>query len=586
MIADIVFDLPRQQPCAYAVPGEMAVRRGQRVRAPLHAQSRIGVVVELRDAETTGLKAIERPLESVPAVSTAMLELARWTARESLSSWGSTLLALLPPVAGQRPDVVAPPPEPRPGTPAHAEVWVDATRGARLVERLRADAGSALVIAPDRERAARWAARLDAVRLDSNAPAQARRAAWFAAGRGRNRIAVGTRSALLAPLPPPATLVLLDEHEIAHKPPGPPRLHSRDVLRRRATVEGGRLLLLSATPSVESWWRAETEQSIRADRVDSTSWPQVLAADTRGVLRNHPLTLPLTRGLEEASRRGQRALLIVTRRAGALVCPECGALSRCSDCAVPLGLLREARTLRCRLCAKTQPLPERCGNCGGHRLSPLGWDPERVAAAVAKRFPKATISRTDPRAQIVVGTAAMLTQLEPRTLGCVGIVSFDDVLSLPDFRGGERAFQIAWGAAEAVAPGGRLVVQTLHPEHYAMQAVKERDRASFYKPELHLRAELGYPPFRRICVVSVRARSDGDARALIDDCANALDGIVGLTVYPAAATGAAGAKTARWQFVIKGPAELPRLIRVALTPYLEQRRRGGAVVEVEMDPVS
>src|SRR5215467_1862161 len=162
MIADIVFDLPRQRPFFYAVPREMAIRRGQRVSAPLHGRSRIGVVIALRDADSAGLKAIERPLESVPAVSTAMLELARWTAEESLSSWGSTLLALLPPVAGRSSEVVAPPPEPRPGTPAHAEVWVDATRKARLVERLRADAGSALVIAPDRERAARWAARLDA----------------------------------------------------------------------------------------------------------------------------------------------------------------------------------------------------------------------------------------------------------------------------------------------------------------------------------------------------------------------------------------------------------------------------------------
>jgi primosomal protein N' len=327
MIAEIVFDLPRQQPFSYSVPREMTLRRGQRVSAPLHGRSRTGVVVELRDADAPDLKSIERPLDSVPAISTAMLELGRWAAEESLSSWGSTLLALLPPVAVRGPDLVAPPPELRPGRPVPAEVWVGVTREARLVERLRADSGSALVIAPDREGAARWAVRLDAARLDSGASANQRRAAWFAAGRGRNRISVGTRSALLTPLPPPATLVLLDEHEAAHKPPGPPRIHSRDLLRQRAAIEGNRLLLLSATPSVESWWRADTEQGIRADP-EEPPWPQVLTADTRGVLRNHPLTLPLTRGLEEASRRGQRALLIVTRRAGALICPECGALLR------------------------------------------------------------------------------------------------------------------------------------------------------------------------------------------------------------------------------------------------------------------
>src|SRR5262249_59280475 len=183
-----------------------------------------------------------------------------------------------------------------------------------------------------------------------------------------------------------------------------------------------------------------------------------------------------------------------------VVCGVCGGVG------VTQGVVRGADTIRARMGAKAEPPPNRCPHGAGHRLSPLGWDPERVAAAVSKRFPKSTISRTDPRAQIVVGTTAMLARMEPGTLGCVGIVSFDDVLSLPDFRGGERAFQIAWASAEAVAPGGRLVVQTLHPEHYAVQAVNDHDPTKFYKPELQLRAQLGYPPLRRICVVSVRAR--------------------------------------------------------------------------------
>src|SRR5262245_3676715 len=245
MIAEIVFDLPRPQPFFYAIPREMSLRPGQRVSAPLHGRSRAGVVVALRDQDAADFKSIERALESVPAVSTAMLDLARWAASESLSSWGSTLLALLPPVARRGGDVVAPPPEPRPAVSTPAEVWVGSSREARLIERLRADSGSALVLAPATDGAARWAVRLDAARLDSGAPASARRTAWFAAGRGKNRITVGTRSALLAPLPPPATLVLLDEHDVAHKPPGHPRLHSRDLLRQRAAIEGSRLLMLS-----------------------------------------------------------------------------------------------------------------------------------------------------------------------------------------------------------------------------------------------------------------------------------------------------------------------------------------------------
>lgn len=585
MICDVVFDLPRRLPFSYAIPPGMALQRGQRVSAPLHGRSRIGVVVEVRDADPSALKPIERPVESVPVLSTAMLELGRWAAEESLSSWGSTLLAFLPPAPGRGGDVVAPPPELRPGRASAAELWVGPAREARLVEELRNSTESALVIAPDRESAGRWAARLDAARLDSGAPDTVRRAAWFAAGRGRARVSVGTRSALLTPVPPPATLVLLDEHDAAHKPPGAPRIHSRDLLRQRAALEGNRLVLVSATPSVESWWRAETRQAVRGD-LEEAPWPECITADTRGILRNHPLTLPLTRGIEEMTRRGRRVLLIVTRRVGALVCPECGALLRCRECGVPLRFSRGANALSCRLCAGVEPLPEHCPGCGGHRLSPFGWDPERVETAVSRRFPKLTVSRDDLRAQVVIGTPAVLRRFPPGRLGCVGIVTLDALLSLPDFRGGERVFALAWAAAEAVGPNGRLVIQTLHPEHYAVQAVKEQDRRRFYKHELDLRGELGYPPFRRLCVVSARARGESEARARLHDCAEALRGLAGLTVYPPAPVGGPGTSSGRWQFVMKGPEALPRLIASALAPFLERGRRGGAVVEVEMDPVS
>ena len=246
MIAEVVFDLPRSEPFSYEIPRGMVLQPGQRVRAPLHGRARIGVVVALSDRDAPGLKPIERPVDHVPVLSPAALALGRWAADESLSSWGSALLAFLPPPAGPRADVVAPPPPSHPTSPSSVEVWVGPTRERRLVEHLRNASGSALVITPDRDGAARWAGRLDATRLDSGATDSVRRAAWFAAARGRARIVVGTRSALLTPVPPPATLVLLDEHEPAHKPPGPPRIHSRDLLRQRAALEGSRLLLVSS----------------------------------------------------------------------------------------------------------------------------------------------------------------------------------------------------------------------------------------------------------------------------------------------------------------------------------------------------
>jgi primosomal protein N' (replication factor Y) len=582
MIAEVVFDLPLRHSFAYAVPGGMELRRGQRVSAPLRRRSRIGMVVETRYGDEHGLERVERAVDSVPVLSGAALELGRWAADESLSSWGSTLLALLPP-AGRSADIVAPPPEPRVVHAPLPELWVGARRDGQLIKHL-GHGGSALVIAPDRDAAARWAQRLDAVRLDSGASDGARRANWFAAARGRARVVVGTRSALLAPLPPPATLVLLDEHDAAHKPPGAPRLHSRDLLMRRAALDGSRLLLLSATPSVETWWRAQNQEAIRPSP-EAEPWPEIITADTRGILRNHPLTLPLTRAIEHATRRSRAVAIVVSGRAASLICGECGALVRCTDCGVPLTFARAAKTLSCRLCARAEPASDHCLTCGGHRLSPLGWDAERVEAAVRRRFPTLTVSRTDPRVQVLIGTAAVLKMRAAGSLGAVGIVSMDSVLGVPDFRGGERAFELAWAAAEAVGSAGRVVIQTLYPDHYAIQAVKAHDLLPYYERELKFRAELGYPPFRRLCVITARGRTDSEAHSLATDCHAALREIAGLVVYPPAPLGASGARSTRWRLVVKGPTELPRLIASPLSPFLERRRRSGGMLEIEVDPV-
>ena len=589
MIADVVFDIPLDRAFSYLVPAGLTLERGQRVAAPLQGRGRVGVVVALRDGDPAGLKPVQRAVEPVPVLSAAALELGRWAADESLSSWGSTLLSLLPPPP--RPgaaETVSPPAEPAGAPSRPPELWTDQERDARLAECLERESGAALVIAPDREAVARWARRLDAARLDSGVSEAERRRAWFAASRGRSRVVVGTRSALLAPLPPPTTLVLLDEHDPAHKPPGAPRLHSRDLLGKRAALDGSRLLLLSATPSVETWWRAENRQILRPEATVA-AWPEIITADTRGILRNHPLTLPLTRAIEDSARRGLRTALIVSRRTAALACEECGTSLRCPECGVALALSRDRRELRCPLCARTDPPPDHCPGCGGHRLSPFGWDAERVEVSVVRRFPRLTVSRQNLETQVVIGTPALLRAMPARSLGAVGIVALDGLLRVPDFRAGERAWRLLWEAAEAVATDGRVIVQTQHPEHYAIRSVQAQDRASFYVEEVRFRSELGYPPFRRLCEIGARAREEARAHALADECAAALRGIGGLTVYPPAPVGSSASTAARrrrWRFVVKGPIDLPRLLAPALAPLLGRRRGSAGMIEVEMDPQS
>jgi primosomal protein N' (replication factor Y) len=454
-------------------------------------------------------------------------------------------------------------------------------------------AGTALIIAPDVAAAARWARRLQALRLDSGASAETRRHAWFAAARGRARTVVGTRSALLTPLPPPATLVLLDEHDVAHRPPGAPRMHSADLLRERAAVEGCRLLLLSGAPSCEAWWRSEQGEIGRIGSARGP-WPDIVTPDTRGVLRHHPLTAALTRAIREGTRDGRRMSLIASRSATALGCDDCGAIVRCPDCGIALAHDKGAAVATCRLCSRREPAPATCAGCGGHRLAPFGWSAERVEAAVARRFPRLRVARVAPGAaapsgtgvDVMIGTAAVLRSLPPRSLGGVGFISLDGLLQLPDFRAGERVFQALWTAAEAVGPRGRLVVQTLHPDHHAIAGVRRQDHSAFYAVEIASRRDLGYPPFRRLCVMTARSREPAAALALAEECAAVAREVRGLTVYAHVPAGGSGARSPRWQVVVKGPLALPSLLAEPLRSVLERGRRAAGMIEVEMDPLS
>jgi len=614
MIADVAFDAPVSHPFSYRVPDGWEPAPGQRVLAPLRGAARVGMVVALREGDDARLKPLLRVADSTPILSPAQLDFASWIAAESLSSLGSTCAALLPPPlldsratgpgsgSGAR---HAPRMEPPAGAPRNAPerrptLLVGAGREQRVLERIEGAKGGALVIAADVDTAARWAQRLakvdQVVRLDSGVDEEVRAKAWRQLADGSARLATGTRSALLAPVAPPGTLVLLDEHEAAHKPPGPPRVHSRDVVLERGAREGATLLLTSATPSVEMWWRAD---SGRAEAVPAPPgpWPAVSLADTRGILRREPLTPALARAVRETLAAGRRVFLAVTRLTSALACDECGAIVRCAECALALAYSRAAATLACRLCGRTAPLPDTCPSCQGRRLSPFGWGVERVEHAVRRRFPDARIARYDPdglrgargetqraaaaAAQVVIGTRGALRLFGRATLGLAGFVSADQLLRVPDFRAGERTFALLWAAAERVVEGGALVIQSQNPTHYAFDAVVRQDLAAFYAHELRFRGELSYPPFRRLATLTVRGQSAPETERLAARVSAALRTSTALQVYP---PGADRRNRVR-RVVVKGPAELPRLVGAALEEFRGGRQEGRGIIDVEVDPV-
>jgi primosomal protein N' (replication factor Y) (superfamily II helicase) len=612
MIADVAFDAPVGHPFSYRVPPGWTLEPGQRVAAPLGPGTRVGLVLGIRDGSVDRLKPLSAVLDPVPLVSGSALDLIEWISAQSFSSAGSVAAALLPPLlksprAGTaRPRQApadgaqaAPPrrPEQAPAGDAGAstsELLIGSDRDQRLIERIARSRGSVLAIVTDLDAAARWAAELakldPVVRLDSGVTDSERASAWRALADGSVRVAVGTRSSLLVPLGPEPTLVLVDEHEPTHRPPGHPHMHSRDIVLERSRRESARVLMTSATPSAEAWWLAERGGMTRSSG-EPGAWPSVLIADTRGLIRREPLMPELSRALRETLAAGERAFLCVSRFASALGCEECGLTLRCAVCRVALSYSRAALRVHCRVCGLVESPPDTCPGCAGRRLTPFGWGVERVEHAVRRRFPRARIARYDPEARgkkrtasmaeamaadVVIGTRGAVRLFSRGSLGLAALVSPDQLLRLPDFRAAERLFELLWAAGERVRPGGRLIVQSQNPSHHAVTAVVSHDLGHFYERELAFREELGYPPFRRLAAITIRAgrTTRNDAVQTIE---TALRGSSRLTVYPA--TPVRRPRLSR--IIVKGDDDLP----VELAAALDAPLRARGIIDVEVDPI-
>jgi len=600
-VAEVVVGLPVPRVFSYAVPPALVGRLapGQRVRVSFRGRPREGVVVALASAPVVGLRAVEAPIDPVPALSPALLQLARWAAEETVSAWGEAVARALPPASR----VAAPatlPPAPPPAPPGTVVVGYGAAR-ARLVEAVAARAaGGVLLLAPEIETARGWAARLGQLvgepvaLLTSEESPRERWEAWWACRRGATRLVVGTRAAAFAPVAPLGAAIIVDEHDPAHKAPDAPRWHARDVALRRVGLEGGSCLLASATPSLESWVRAQSGQAT-AEEAKGDGWPAVHRVDLRAAAPDAGLSPALREAVRAALAGGQSALLVVNRLGygRALGCAECGAVRRCATCRVALTYHLRARVLACRLCGTRQPASSLCGRCRGRRLAPLGWGTERLEAEAAAAFPEARVGRYDgevpPRraaavreafraggVRVVVGTQMALRLTGETRVGLAALVLADATLNLPDFRAAERTFQLAWHLAEGVAPGGSLWLQSFYPDHPALEAVALGAREPFYRREWAERQELGYPPARRLARLLAAGRA---ASRVIADVAGRCRAAGIAVLGPSALPGA------RVQLILQGGSELPRALADVLEPSRGRRRVGGVRLTVDVDPL-
>lgn len=350
------------------------------------------------------------------------------------------------------------------------------------------------------------------------------------ARRGEIQIMVGPRSALFTPFSRLGLIVIDEEHETSYKSENSPRYHARETAIYRAALENARVVLGSATPSLEAYSRAlrgEYGLVRLKNRYGSRPLPQVSIVDLREELKagnRSVLSRKLKEALKERLDRGEQAMLFLNRRgyAGFVSCRSCGHVMKCPHCDVSLSEHSHGRLI-CHYCGYEEPKPQKCPVCGSPYIGGFKAGTQQIEQVLKKEFPQAGVLRMDydttrtkgsyerilasfaaHEADILIGTQMIVKGHDFPAVTLVGVIAADIFLNAEDYRCGERTFQLLCQAVGRSGRGrgaGEAVIQTYHPEHYSIQAAAAQDYQAFYEEEMSYRMLLDYPPAAHMLAV-------------------------------------------------------------------------------------
>ena len=363
---------------------------------------------------------------------------------------------------------------------------------------------------------------------------------WHRIREGRADIVIGARSAVFAPVRNLGLIVVDEEHEPSYKQEDAPRYNARDMAVMRGRIEKCPIVLGSATPSLESWFNAVTRKkyglNVLPHRADHRKMPLMRVVDMRietaRVGHANVFSQELLDAIQLRIERGEQTILFLNRRgfATSMICPQCGHVANCEQCSVSFTYHRQTENLRCHICGACRQVPPRCPGCGDPAFKFSGFGTQRVESVVRRCFPQAVVERMDADAtarkgthdrilgdfrsgktQILIGTQMIAKGLHFPNVTLVGVVFADLSLHIPDFRAGERTFQLLAQVAGRAGRGevsGEVIIQTYTPHHVAVQAARRVDYEGFSDQEIEFRRELSYPPFARLICITLRGRSE------------------------------------------------------------------------------
>jgi primosomal protein N' (replication factor Y) len=655
---------------------------GTLVRVPLGRREVAGVVWpgEPSDEPSLALKPIAQVLQALPPLSARWCELVEFAAAYYQRGLGEVALSVLPPELRKLDDAqltnritrlrkafdkpvgaIEPPsrPELSPdqaaaldhlrelSTPGAAPVvLLHGLTGSgktevylRAAEEALAAGRQVLVLVPEinltPQLEARFAERFGGgtvprriVSLHSGLTPAQRLKNWLAAHLGLADLVLGTRLAVFAPLPRLGLIVVDEEHDPSYKQQEGARYSARDLAVYRGKLEGACVVLGSATPSLESWQRAEQGRYVRlslASRIGGGALPAVRLVDMNLLPKATGVTSTLSPQLVAALatrlERGEQSLVFLNRRgyAPVLHCTDCGWKSGCPNCSAWRVFHKLDRTLRCHHCGFTQAVPRACPDCGNLDIASIGRGTERLEEQLAASLPGARVARIDADStklkgaleaqlsavhagdvDVLVGTQMIAKGHDFRRITLVAAVSPDSALFSSDFRAPERLFSLLMQAAgragrdAAQAARSEMWVQTWHPTHPLYGALRRHDYTAFAASQLKEREMAGLPPFAHLALLRAEARTAEAAKDFLQaaaELAAQIPGATELLIYPAVPTSVARvANIERMQMLIE--ASTRGALQRVLTPWMASlpslRSQHKAVMRwaLDVDPLA
>jgi len=639
---ELAFNLPVKRQFTYRAPDGKEIPIGSRVSAPFGSRLLTGVVVSAPAEPPQGvgeIRAVKRVIDARALVDEASFDLARWMSRMYMCSLGEALFTMIP--AGRRESEQddLPPEEDvleHQLAPQQQEA-VKALTGARegsfylfgvtgsgktdvylhAAKDATAKGEGVIYLVPEislthqvvRVFRTAYGERL-AVLHSSLTPSQ-RLAEWLRVMDGQVDVVIGARSAIFAPVRSLGLIVIDEEQEGAYKSSTTPRYHARQVAMYRAAREKARLVMGSATPSLEAYhfMREGKLAPLRMPRrLSGGEMPGIEIVDMRA--QAGPLSQELVDAVSRTTREGRQVILFLNRRGFSYLfhCRSCGYEMSCPHCSVALTYHKERGRMICHYCGTSAAPITTCPTCGSVDVGYTGYGTEGIEEELSRNFPGVAVCRVDTDAvrrkralqqvladfrrgkvHVLVGTQMVAKGLDFPGVKLVGIINADVGLQLPDFRAAERTFsllvQVAGRAGRAL-PDGKVLIQTFRPTSPSVRLAQQGKLEEFYEGELQARQQLGFPPFSRLIRVLLRGKDRQKALSALQDLTALLSSALSDS---AEVMGPAECPLAR----ISGNYRYHTIVRCHRFPEAHARVAGelerwrapaGVYVEVDVDP--